>query len=279
MMDRRFRFGVLAEPKSYTGAGWRAVARRVEELGYSTLVMPDGLHLLAQLLAPLPAVAVAAAVTTRLHVGTYVLASTVRLPRIAAWEANSLATLTDHRFELGIGTGNQWVNQAVVDEVGMPETTPAQRLTLVRRTVEQLRELETTRTPVMIAAGGRRSRALAGAVADIVTLASDPLAARSDITEMIAEIESAADARGGQIEYHMNIHILDEIIPPYLAPLLGDKVDALLESDSMVMLRGTPQQKADEIQRRRDDFGFSYITVNAMHLETFAPVVELLDGQ
>ena len=30
----------------------------------------------------------------------------------------------------------------------------------------------------------------------------------------------------------------------------------------MMMLRGTPQQMADELQRRRDDFGTTYISVN-----------------
>lgn len=139
---------MIAEPE-YDGARWRAVAHRAEELGYSTLLMPDGLHLLA----PMPAAAVAATVTTTLHAGTFVLASTVRPPRTAAWEAKSLATLTENRFELGIGTGNPWMNRAAVDEIGMPETTPGQRLALARRTVEHLRELETARTPVMIAAG------------------------------------------------------------------------------------------------------------------------------
>ncbi|WP_260478565.1 LLM class flavin-dependent oxidoreductase [Kibdelosporangium aridum] len=273
-MDRRFRFGVVAEPK-YTGEQWRAVARRAEDLGYSTLLMPDGLHLLA----PLPAAAVAATVTTTLRVGAFVLASTVRPPRTAAWEAHSLATLTGHRFELGIGTGNPWMNRAAVDEIGMPETTPAQRLTLLRQTVEHLRALETTRTPLMIAAGGRRSRALAGQLADIVTLPHGPLARREDVKQMVAEVADAAGDRADEIEYSMNILVIGDAIPRPLVPLVGDDLNALIDADSMLMLRGTPQEMADEIQRRRDVFGYSYITVNALHLETFAPVVELLRGR
>ncbi|GAA0613419.1 LLM class flavin-dependent oxidoreductase [Kutzneria viridogrisea] len=275
MVDRRFRFGVIAGPE-YTGAQWRAVARRAEESGYSTLLMPDGLHLLA----PLPAAAVAAAVTTTLRVGTFVLASTVRQPRTAAWEANSLATLTDNRFELGIGTGNPWMNRAAVDEIGMPATTAAQRLARVRRTVEHLRGLETkTRTPVMIAAGGRRSRALAGQLADIVTLPHGPLASRREVKQMIAETADAAGERAGQIEYSMNILVLGDSIPRWIVPLVGEDLNALIEADSLLMLRGSPHQMADEIQRRRDAFGYSYITVNALHLDRFAPVVELLHGR
>lgn len=274
MANGCFRFGVIAEPE-YTGERWRAVARRAEELGYSTLLMPDGLHLLA----PLPAAAVAATVTSTLHVGTFVLASTVRPPRTAAWEANSLATLTDHRFELGIGTGNPWMNQAAVDEIGMPATTPRQRLALVQRTIEHLRELETMRTPVMIAAGGPRSRVLAGQLADIVTLANHPLATHEDVKQMIAEIADAAGERAGEIEYNMNVLVLGDAIPKPIVPLVGDDLNALIEADSLFMLRGTAHQMADEIQRRRDVFGYSYITVNALHLEAFAPVIELLDGR
>lgn len=274
MTDRRFRFGVVAEPE-YTGEGWRAVARRAEDLGYSTLLMPDGLHLLA----PLPAAAVAAAVTTRLRVGTFVLASTVRPPRTAAWEASSLATLTGQRFEFGIGTGNPWMNRAAVEEIGVPETTPAQRLALARRTVELLRELETVPTPVMIAAGGPRSRAMAGQLADIVTLAVPPLAGRGEVGRMIADVADAAGERADRIELNMNVLVVGESVPPPIAPIVGDDLAALVEADSMLLLRGTPREMADEIQRRRDAFGFSYVTVNARYADEFAPVVELLDGR
>jgi alkanesulfonate monooxygenase SsuD/methylene tetrahydromethanopterin reductase-like flavin-dependent oxidoreductase (luciferase family) len=47
------------------------MARRAEELGYSSLLMPDGM----QLLSPLLALALAEGATTSLHVGTFVLAS------------------------------------------------------------------------------------------------------------------------------------------------------------------------------------------------------------
>ena len=65
--------------------------------------MPDG----TQLLSPLPALAVAAGATTALRVGTWVLASPLRPPLLAAWDAHSLSVLTGGRFDLGIGTGRQ----------------------------------------------------------------------------------------------------------------------------------------------------------------------------
>ena len=272
MGDRRFRFGVIAQ---HTGSGeqWRAAARRTEELGYDTLLMPDGLHLLA----PMPALAVAASVTTELRVGTFVLASTARPARIAAWEAHSLTALTDNRFDLGIGTGNPWMNRQVVEEVGLPETTPGQRITQIRDTVKHLRELDTeARTPVMIAAGGPRMRAMAGEIADIVTLPHPPFATRAEVRQLIDETRDAAGERADEIEFNMNVLAVGDTMSPGLEALVGADLTSLIANDSLFVLRGTPRETADEILRRRDLLGYSYVTLNGLHRDTFAPVIELL---
>jgi hypothetical protein len=53
----------------------------------------------------------------------------------------------------------------------------------------------------------------------------------------------------------------------------------LVELESLLILRGTAREMADELQRRRDRLGISYVSVNAAYLDEFAPVVELLAGQ
>ena len=88
MAGKAFRFGVVAAPQG-GGSQWRETARRVEELGYATLLTPDNLRLPA----PTVSLAIAAAVTSTLRVGTYVLAIPLRTPRAAAWDAHSLANL------------------------------------------------------------------------------------------------------------------------------------------------------------------------------------------
>jgi len=113
MSDHRFRFGVVATPQD--GDQWRATAQRVAELGYSTLLMPDGL----QLLSPFPALATAAA-TAEVRVGTFVLAAPLRPPRSAAWEAHSLTVLTGGRFEFGIGTGLPRAATQAAQELACP---------------------------------------------------------------------------------------------------------------------------------------------------------------
>ena len=56
MSDKRFRFGVVGSPR--TGDEWIRTARQAADLGYSTVLMPDGL----QLPSPFPSLAMAAAV-------------------------------------------------------------------------------------------------------------------------------------------------------------------------------------------------------------------------
>jgi len=74
-------------------------------------------------------------------VGTWVYAAPLRMPWSMAWEAHSLAVLTEGRFEMGIGTGRP----AIEDErreLGLPVVTPGQRLSQVRDTVTSLRDLD-----------------------------------------------------------------------------------------------------------------------------------------
>ena len=153
-MGHGFRFALQSTPQDQQQ--WLAVARRAEQLGYSALLTPDGL----QLPSPIPALGIAAGATTSLHVGTYVLASPLRAPRLAAWEAHSLSLLSGGRFQLGIGTGRPEVAQQAAELLGQPVTSPAQRLAQVEQTIDDLRALDGERhTPVLIAAAGTHSAA------------------------------------------------------------------------------------------------------------------------
>lgn len=274
-MTKAFRFAVQAVPTE--GAAWLATARRAEDLGYSTLLMPDGM----QLLSSLPALAMAAGATTTLHVGTFVAASPLRPPRLAAWDAHALSVLSGGRFEFGIGTGRPEVVEQAVSLAGQPPTTGAQRLAQVEQAVDALRELDGDdhRTPVLIAAGGPKARRLAAAKADIVTLANGPLASRDETARLAAEVRDAAGSRANEIEFASPIFVVGDEAPPFALRFLQADWDTLVARDSLVILRGSPRQMADELQRRREVLGISYFTVNAMFTEQFAPVAELLAGR
>lgn len=274
MSQGAFRFAAQAAPED--GRQWLKLAGRAEELGYSTLLMPDGM----QLLSSIPALALAAGATTTLRVGTFVLASPLRPPRLAAWDAHSMTVLTGGRFEFGIGTGRPDMAEAAVQLLGQPPTTGAQRLALVGQSIDELRLLDGDRhTPVLVAAGGPRARALAAAKADIVTLAVGPLASREEIARLVADVRERAGDRAGQIEFALPLFVVGDEAPAWVLGFLGTGIDTLIARDSVLILRGSPRQMADELLRRRDALGVSYTSVNALFIEEFAPVVELLSGR
>ncbi|RMI29143.1 LLM class flavin-dependent oxidoreductase [Nocardia stercoris] len=274
MSDKAFRFGVVATPES--AAQWREQARRIEGQGYSTLLMPDGLRLLS----PTAALPVAAEATTGLRVGTFVTAAALRPPRMAAWEAHSLTVLTEGRFEFGIGTGRADLAEAAVELLERPATTAAQRLDDVTRTVADLRELDgELRTPVMMAAGGPKARAVAATLADTVALAFPPLTDRAAVAETVTELRAAAGDRADDLELSCNIFLIGDDLPPWIAAFVRTDAATLAARDSLVRLPADVDAMVDELQRRRTELGVSYVTVNAAFADAFAPVVARLAGR
>lgn len=274
MTGKPFRFAVLATPQDHDQ--WLTTARRAEELGYSGLLMPDG----TQLLSPLPALAVAAGATTSLRVGTWVLASPLRPPLLAAWDAHSLSVLTGGRFDLGIGTGRPEVVQQSARLLERPAPGGAERLALVERTIDELRRLDGDgHTPVLMAAAGPRARALAAAKADTITLATGPLATRDEVAALVAQTRQAAGERADELEFAAPLFVVGDDVPPQLRRFLQADLADLAARDSLQILRGTPSQMADELQRRRDTVGTSYVCVNAVFSEQLAPVADLLAGR
>lgn len=219
---------------------------------------------------------VAAAVTTRLRVGSYVLASPLRTARAAAWEAHSLTTLTGGRFELGLGTGLPSMRHQA-EELGLPYGNGQDRLDSISRTIDHVRGLDgDARTPVMLAVGGPKARRLAAAKADIVALADGPLTSRNDYAAHVEEIRSAAEGR--DVELAMNIFVVGEQVPPWIRGFIGADAETLVEHDSLSMIRGSVDDMAAELERRRNELGVSYVIVNGAFIDDFAPVVERLSG-
>src|SRR5262249_17007156 len=102
----RLRFGIVSESVR-VGRAWLDFARQVEDSGIDVVLLRDHFSAGAfgQQLAPFSGLAAAAAVTTRLRLGTMVLSNDFRHPAIVAHEAATLHLLSGGRFELGIGAG------------------------------------------------------------------------------------------------------------------------------------------------------------------------------
>jgi alkanesulfonate monooxygenase SsuD/methylene tetrahydromethanopterin reductase-like flavin-dependent oxidoreductase (luciferase family) len=272
MAGKAFRFGVVASPDRGAEA-WQATVRRAADLGYSTILMPDGL----QLLSPFPSLAIAAA-TADIRVGTFVAAAPLRPPRAAAWDAHTLTVLTDGRFDFGIGTGRPAAAQFAAD-LGLPWGTAQERRDQLVETLDHLIELDgDQRTPIMLAAAGGKSLALAAERADIVSIAKPAMTPREEVAALTRELRELAGSR--DIELAMNLFAVGNgDLPVWTKQAAGVDAETLAKSDSLMLLPGTPQEMADELQRRRDEFGASYISVNATYLEELAPVVNLLAGK
>ncbi|MFX0579398.1 LLM class flavin-dependent oxidoreductase [Nocardia nepalensis] len=272
MTDKPFKFAVIAEPKDQKQ--WLGIARQAEDLGYMSLLSSDVLTAPS----PFPALALAAGATTTLRLGTWVIAGPLRGPRMTAWDAHTLSMLSGGRFDLGIGTGMPFVLADAAKLIGLTPGSAAQRLAQVEQTIDELRALDGEGyTPVLIAAGGPKARALAAAKADRITVASSPFATREEIAALVAQIREQAGERGEEMEFVAPIYVIGDEAPPQISRLLRTDMKTLVERDSLAILRGTPQDMADELLRRRETLGISSFTINAVFAEQFAPVLDLLD--
>src|SRR5579859_440796 len=124
----KFRFGVNCTTTS--SEAWLDAARRAEALGFDTFIAQD--HLGGQL-APLPALAAAAMVTTRLRLATLVLDNDFRHPALVAQEAATVDELSGGRMELGLGAG--WL-ESDYKKSGIPFDPPSVRLRRLAEAVQ-----------------------------------------------------------------------------------------------------------------------------------------------
>ena len=136
-MPRPFKFGAVVRlapsPKE-----WAQKARMLEDSGFDVLFVPD--HFVGPRFAPIPAMMAAACATTRLRVGTMVLANDYRHPAVLAKEAATIDVLSDGRLELGIGTG--WM-RGDYDRAGLVFDPPAVRFERLTESIKILKGLWT----------------------------------------------------------------------------------------------------------------------------------------
>src|SRR3954453_15214885 len=133
-MSRPFRFGLNTFGVASVDS-WKELARKAEDQGYSTLSVPD--HTFKPM-APLAALAMAVAYTSRLRLGTYVLGNDFWHPTILAREAATIDLLSEGRLELGIGSG--W-RKDDYSERGMTFDSPGVRIERLEESVRLIKQL------------------------------------------------------------------------------------------------------------------------------------------
>lgn len=309
MALRPFRFGVTV-PTVRSGPAWVDHVRRIEQLGYSIVHVPD--HFRDQL-APVPALTAAAMATTRLRVGSLVFSNDFRHPVVLAKEAATIDVLSGGRFELGMGGG--WLREEY-DQAGISFDAPGIRIERLTEAVSIVKGLlgdasvtfagrhytitglqgrpspvQRPHPPIVIGGGGPRTLSLAAREASIVGLV--PRARRDGggldrgdfgeaaLREKIGWVREAAGDRFEAIELHALIQaviVSDQrsVAAEQVAARFGAGREVLLESPYVLI--GSVDEICETLRTRREAYGISYLTVFDRDLEVFAPVVERLAG-
>lgn len=299
-----FRFGVSGGRQ--TRQEWLDLAREADDLGYSTLLLPD--HF-GQQMAPLPALLSAANATTKLKVGTIVLDNDFRHPALLAKEAATIDLLTEGRFELGIGAG--WM-AADYQRSGLPFDPPKERVarlteavTIIKAffaaegpvtfrgqyyAVEDLPPFPPRKVPILIAGTRRRMLQLAAREADIVALEDHQFAERAtasptvnvaDAAEQVQIVREAAGLRFPELElsvFAARTEITNDQrgAVDRLAAQLQMSEEQIKESTSFLI--GSVDQVVAQLQERRERLNTSYVMIHDRVMDAFAPVVARLAG-
>lgn len=301
-----FRFGAVAGfgGSQVGGQTWTEIARHIEQLGFSTLLVPDRL---VWLVAPLPALSFAAAATTTLRVGTFVLVNDFRNPVVLAREAATLDLLSGGRFELGIGAG---LGPGDYGFAGIPFDRPGLRIERMEEAVQILDRLlrgetlsfsgkyyqiaeakpdpkpaQQPRPPILMGGSGKRFLSLAGRLADSISIGTgrdDP--SEASLAERVRWIEEAAGERFPEIELGLNLAAVigPEGPTPAVAArarrFLVHDIETLIREKSPLVLTGTPDDMCEQLVGIRERLGLSYVTLGYDVAEAAAPLIERLSG-
>jgi probable F420-dependent oxidoreductase len=321
-MDRPpFRFAVQAT-NATGGREWRDTVRKVEDLGYSTLFLADhylgpgpaqrAAHTPRQDLAPIAAMAAAAACSDSLRIGCRVFCIDYHVPAVLAKEAATLDLLSDGRLEMGIGAGWSEVEYAAM---GLDFDRPGRRIAKLAEVVslikahwqgEELdysgdfvqvhgyagrpRPAQRPHPPIMIGGGGQRILSFAGREADIVSMSSVPfvqhdadgLDPQTVAQRRIGFVRAAAGARFGRLDVESSPYFTEITDDPEaalagVAESTGISPDLLRNHPNVLI--GSPESIVESLCSRRETLGVNYVTVQQSQIESFAPVVAVLRGR
>ena len=304
---RPFRFAAMAS-RGRSAEHWRQVAQRAEALGYDSLLMPD--HITDQL-APMPALAAAAAATTTLRIGSFVFDNDYRNPVMLAKEATTLDLLSSGRLEFGIGAG--W-SRRDYQQLGIPYDPPKVRVDRMEEAVTLMKRLWTEdkvthegphyrvreatvlprptqrpHPPLMIGASGPRMLRIAAREAQIVAFVPSlnrlgPETLRSMGTESVEKRIAMLRRTPRFSEIELNVIVFDAAVTD-AARSVVDALTARLKSaataivESPFLLYGSRTSIVEDLLARRERLGISYFAIPGRAMRAFGPVVVALRGK
>lgn len=266
-----------------------------------------------QNLAAIPAMAYAAAVTKTINIGCRVFCIDYHNPVVLVKSAMTIDKLSNGRLEFGLGAG--WIKDEYA-AIGLNMDEPAVRIDRLADVIEGVKAFRgdgladvqndtlhwsefsgdpkpVGKAPIMIGGGSPRILRLAGREADIVSLNFNNRSgmigpdgvqkSTADETEKKMNwVREGAGDRFDELEIEIGAYFTFVMDDP--SPVLGQFAQMFGMSEEDMSrhphaLFGSVNQVCDELQRRREAYGISYITVGRDNMEAFAPVVEQLNGK
>jgi probable F420-dependent oxidoreductase len=312
MKQRPFRFGVVTEGAP-SREEWIAKARKAEELGYSTFLVPD--HFVNEFL-PMVALMSAADTTSTLRLGSFVFDNDFRHPALLAKEAATLDLLSGGRLELGIGAG--W-HRPEYDQVGLPFDPAGVRISRLEEALQIIKaffveesvtftgkyytvtDLKGTPKPVQhphppffMGGGGKKMLSIAAREADIIGLhlkvnddGTVDATERSEaaLAKKVEWIRQAAWGRFDTLELNLLVSAVkvtadrkqaaEELIREW--ELANPDAERLLQNPYLFI--GSVDEITEQVQMLRERYNISYFVVHDEYTEEFAPVVVRLAGK
>jgi probable F420-dependent oxidoreductase len=283
-------------------------ARRAEDAGYATLLFPD--H--TGMVAPLPAMAAAAAVTSRIRIASQVINIAFRPLGAIAQETAAVDIISNGRLEVGLGAGYA---EQEVRSLGLPFADAPARIGEVARALDVLPRLFAGETvterpgpgrfadfslepappqggavPLMSGGNGDRMLAVAARGARTVQFTGFTAAATQDrhrrthfttdgLADRVAYVRRVAGDRFADLELSVLVQRAWVVADPRAAleELLADRPISVAEAlDSPFMLVGSVDAICERIHELRERFGISYFTVFDGRNEGFDQVVARL---
>ncbi|HXY94294.1 MAG TPA: TIGR03621 family F420-dependent LLM class oxidoreductase [Acidimicrobiia bacterium] len=293
MASRSFRFG-LQVFSGESRSAWRDLARRAEDAGFSTILVPD--HVVDGLFSPLVALDTMASATSQLRVGTFVLNNDFRHPALVARDAATLDLLTDGRLELGIGAGHAAPEYAELGLVFDPAARRVARLGEAARILRELfdgravtvdgehyrlqnHRLFPQRRPALLVGGnGDRVLGIAAEEADIVGFTGlgrtradgqhhDLEWSDDQIDAKVALVRACAGKRLDDLELNL---LVQQITITEDRRAAVEQTAARVDGDPEVMLAapymlvGTVDEIVEQIHEARDRWGFTYFVTRSL---------------
>ena len=266
-----------------------------------------------QNIAAVPAIMAAASATNSIKVGCRVFCTSYRPAGVLAKEAMTIDFLTEGRLELGLGAG--WVTSEY-EALGIPFDPPGKRITRLEETIavvkahmkgedlnfngdqvkasgyQGLPASPSGKVPLMIGGGAPRVLGIAGREADIVSInynnSSGHLAGsrETDTAEAtlkkIEWIKEGAGNRFNDIELEIGAYLTivtdnQTETANSFTDMLGMSVEEVLSFPHALI--GSVDYICEELEKRRELFGITYISFPDNAAESAIPIVEKLSGK